>query len=114
MFSMEVQGNNAKVTFESMVDAILIAAVYNEEGTQMLTFGRTEVSAQQKEAVLEIDSAGGLKIPKYFYLRGMLLEKETLHPFCNFHLQLQILYFAWQPDDSALTPVQQHRWQDVS
>lgn len=49
VFSMEVQGNNAKVTFESVVDAILIVAVYNEEGTQMLTFGRTEVSAQQKE-----------------------------------------------------------------
>lgn len=83
VFSMEVQGNNAKVTFESVVDAILIVAVYNEEGTQMLTFGRTEVSAQQKEALLEIDSAGGQKIPKYFYLRGMLLEKDTLRPLCS-------------------------------
>lgn len=80
VFSMEVQGNNAKVTFESMVDAILIAAVYNEEGTQMLTFGRTEVSAQQKEAVLEIDSAGGQKIPKYFLFEGNAVGERNAAP----------------------------------
>lgn len=80
VFSIKVEGRQAKVSFESSVDAALVAAIYNEEGTQMLAFGRTDVSANQKEAIVEIDS--GQNIPQYFYLRGMLLDKDTLRPLC--------------------------------
>lgn len=83
VFSIEIQGSTANVSLESVVDAVLFVAVYDEEGTEMITFGRTDVSARQKEAVVEIDEVEGQSIPKYFYVKGVLLEKETLRPLCK-------------------------------
>ncbi len=83
VFSVEIQGSTANVSLESVVDAVLFVAVYDEEGTEMITFGRTDVSARQKEAVVEIDEVEGQSIPKYFYVKGVLLEKETLRPLCK-------------------------------
>lgn len=81
IFSIYIKGRKAEASFETDVDAILIIAFYNEEGTQMLEFSRERVSAQQKEAVIEIKE--GRDIPNYFYLRGVLLETDTMRPLCR-------------------------------
>lgn len=46
-FSIEIQGSTADVSLETVVDAVLFVAVHDEEGTEMITFGRTDVSTRR-------------------------------------------------------------------
>lgn len=76
VFSVEVNGNTASVSFETLYDSALVVAIYDNEGEQMITSGYTEVTAEETEAEVEISGT----IPQYFYIRAYLVNPDTLRP----------------------------------
>lgn len=80
VFSIEVRGKEASVSFETLQDAALVVGIYDEDGIAMLGSGKSEVSAGETEVVvpIEIDT-----MPRYFYLRGFLVDEDTLRPLCT-------------------------------
>ncbi|MEY8333207.1 Ig-like domain-containing protein [Lachnospiraceae bacterium 47-T17] len=80
IFSIEVQGKEAEVSFETIEDATLVVGIYDENGTAMLGAGKSEVTAEETEAVISIDINS---MPQFFYLRGFLVDSDTLRPFCT-------------------------------
>lgn len=83
VFSIEVTDGIAEVTFETMQDAELIVAAYNDAGTQMLASGSTVVSPNDKSASAALKMADGGNLPAHFYLRGMLVDPDSLRPLCS-------------------------------
>ncbi len=80
IFSVEMTGTEAFVSFETTRDASLVIGVYEEDGIKMLASGSVEVSRGQTEAVVDIETAS---MPQYFYIRGFLVETDTLRPVCT-------------------------------
>ncbi len=79
IFSIEIDKQTAKVSFETTENATLVVGIYNEDGTEMFTSAIKEVSAGETDADIVIEK----KLPQYFYLRGFLVDSETLRPFCT-------------------------------
>lgn len=76
--SVEVTGNRANVTYHAATDCTVIVGIYEDDDTQgehMLTFGTTELSAENTEASVNI-----YNLPKYFYLKAYLVDTATLRP----------------------------------
>lgn len=80
VFSIDVSEDTATVYFETTQDATLVVAVYDENGSQMLAYGKKEVTQDETIAVVDIDSGS---MPQYFLVRGYLIETETLRPICT-------------------------------
>ena len=80
VFSIDVSDDTATVYFETTQDATLVVAVYDENGSQMLAYGKKEVTQDETIAVVDIDSGS---MPQYFLVRGYLIETETLRPICT-------------------------------
>lgn len=80
VFSIEVNGKEATVSFETTQDAALVIGIYDEAGTAMLASGTKEVSVGETETVISVDAE---VMPAYFYLRGFLVDAETLRPLCT-------------------------------
>lgn len=80
VFSIEMKGKEASVSFEALQDAALVVGIYDEDGIAMLGSGKSEVSAGDTEAVVSIDMDA---MPQYFYLRGFLVDEDTLRPLCT-------------------------------
>lgn len=80
IFSIEVTGTQAEVEFETNQYASLIVAVYNEAGDRMIASGNLDVAPGEEEAIVEIETED---LPEYFYLRGFLVDYETLEPICT-------------------------------
>ena len=80
VFSIDVSDDTATVYFETTQDATLVVAVYDENGSQMLAYGKKEVTQDETIAVVDIDSGS---MPQYFLARGYLIETETLRPICT-------------------------------
>ena len=66
--------------FETTRDASLVIGIYEEDGIKMLASGSVEVSRGQTETVVDIEAAS---MPQYFYIRGFLVETDTLRPVCT-------------------------------
>ena len=79
VFSVEVSGTTASVSFETLYDSALVVAIYDNEGTQMITSGYKEVTADETETELEISGT----IPQYFYIRAYLVNSDSLRPLCT-------------------------------
>lgn len=77
VFSIEVEGNQALVTFETTESAALVVGIYSEDGKQMIASGKTDVEAGEKEAIVSIDTAS---MPEYFLVRGFLVNQESFRP----------------------------------
>ena len=77
IFSMEVEGKTAYVEFETVENAELLAAVYDESGTSMLGSGSVTVYAGENTASVDIEIG---EMPQYFYLRGFLINPVSLRP----------------------------------
>ncbi len=71
VFSIEVEGDQALVTFETTENAALVVGIYSEDGKQMLASGKADVEAGEKEAVVSIDTDS---MPEYFLVRGFLVN----------------------------------------
>ncbi len=77
IFSAEVTGNQAVITFETLRECTLIAAVYDESGTQLLASGSEMVEKGEKEKTVTIDIE---TMPQYFYFKAFLVDMSTLKP----------------------------------
>ncbi|MDE6725866.1 MAG: fibronectin, partial [Ruminiclostridium sp.] len=77
IFSVEIEEGIAKVSFETLQNSSLLVALYDNEGSEMIVSGYTNVTAEETEALVEIDSEN---IPEYFYIRAYLINPETLRP----------------------------------
>lgn len=80
VFSVEVTGNEAAVSFETVVDATLLVAVYNESCDTLITTGTTKVEKGETEKNVTFDTE---EMPQYFYLKGYLIDTETNKPLCT-------------------------------
>lgn len=80
IFAIEIDGNAAKVSFESLENATLVVGIYDEAGEQMIASGTTEVAPDETTAVVEIETES---MPQYFCVRGFLVETITYRPLCT-------------------------------
>lgn len=103
IFSVEVEGNKASAEFETDRYATLVIGIYDESGEQMLASGNVEVDPGDTEAEVAIETD---TMPEYFYLRGFLVDYETLEPCCtvyespNYTQEMQE-FLAMTTDDFA-------------
>lgn len=80
VFSVEMQGNTAVVDFETLCDSTIVVGIYDDFGFQLITTGSAQVTADENQATVELDSS---KIPQYFYIKAYLINTETMRPLCT-------------------------------
>ena len=103
IFSMEMNGTEATVKVEALESCTLIAAIYDEDGEQLLAAGAQEVDREDKLVSVSVNVAAE-NMPSYFYLRGFLVDTYTYRPLCtayespNYTQQMQE-FFAKTTDD---------------
>ena len=101
VFSAEVAGTEVAVSFETMSDCTLLAAIYDEAGEKLIASGTAQVTEEETEktVTIEID-----EMPQYFYLKVYLVDENTLRPMCtayespNYTQEMQE-FFALTVDD---------------
>lgn len=79
IFSVEVNGNMATVDFQTTDDCTLLIGIYDNSGEDMLASGKLEVTPEENEVTVTIETD---EMPEYFYLRGFMVDTETLAPMC--------------------------------
>ena len=79
IFSVEMDGQTANVSFETTEDATLVVCIYSEDREEMVVSAASDVEVGQTEAKVCIEE----NLPKYFYLRSFLVNNETLRPLCT-------------------------------
>ena len=80
VFSVAVSGNNAVVSFETITDATLLVAIYNESCDTLIATGTTEVTNGETEKNVTLDTND---MPQYFYVKGYLIDTSTNKPLCT-------------------------------
>ena len=80
VFSVAVSGNNAVVSFETVTDATLLVAIYNESCDTIIATGTTEVTNGETEKNVILDTND---MPQYFYVKGYLIDTSTNKPLCT-------------------------------
>ena len=80
IFTAEVTGNKVSVEFQTLEPGTLVAAIYDESGTTLISTGKTDISAEDTTAGITLDTNS---MPKYFYLRVFLVDTTTLRPMCK-------------------------------
>jgi len=101
VYSAEVTDNEVSVNFETTQYCTLLAAVYTEDGVQMLASGTAEVTPEETEKTVTIETD---TMPEYFYLKVFLVDTNTLRPICtayespNYTQEMQE-FFAKTVDD---------------
>ena len=80
VFSVAVSGNNAVVSFETVTDATLLVAIYNESCDTLIATGTTEVTNGETEKNVTLDTND---MPQYFYVKGYLIDTSTNKPLCT-------------------------------
>lgn len=80
VFTVEMDGKTASVSFETTKDCTLLVAIYDESGKQMVASGKKEVKKGDAEATVTIDISS---MPTYFYLRAFLIGTNNLEPLCT-------------------------------
>ena len=76
---LEIEDNTAVVEFQTVTDAELVVAVYDEQQLQMLASGNEYVSEDDNTA--EITISGDM--PQYFVATAYLLDEESHEPLCD-------------------------------
>ena len=75
---LTVQGNTAHVTYDAAEEALLIVALYTEDGMQMLTSAKTTVSPDATEATVTFEGT----MPEYFLASAYLVDSYDFTPLC--------------------------------
>ena len=73
------EGNVATVTYDALEEAILIVALYSEDGMQMLASGKATVSPDATEATVTIEGT----MPQYFQASAYLVDGYDFSPLCE-------------------------------
>lgn len=76
--ALEITGNIATVTYDSLEEATLVVAIYSEDGMQLLTSGKVTVDPTQTQAEVTISG----KMPNYFRASAYLLDSYDMSPLC--------------------------------
>ena len=76
--NLEIEGNTATVTYDTMEEATLVVALYTEDGMQMLTSTTATVSPDATEAELIFEG----NMPEYFMASAYLLDQYDYSPLC--------------------------------
>lgn len=79
IFSVDMDNQTAEVYFEATENAVLAVCIYSEDGTEMLASATKDVYADETETEVVIEES----LPQYFYLRGFLVDSQTLRPLCT-------------------------------
>lgn len=80
IFSIEVNGTTATVSLQTIEDCTLVVGVYDETGKKLVASGAAKVEMGSERAEVAINNG---TIPAYFYLRGFLVQNDTLRPLCS-------------------------------
>ena len=80
VFSVAVSGNNAVVSFETVTDATLLVAIYNESCDTLIATGTIEITNDETEKNVTLDTND---MPQYFYVKGYLIDTTTNKPLCT-------------------------------
>lgn len=80
VYSIVLNGTEATVSFQTVEDGILVVGVYEEDGKKLIATGSTEVAAGDVEATVSIETDS---LPEYFYLKGYLVDGNSLRPYCE-------------------------------
>ena len=73
-----IEGSKAYVSYSSMEDALLMVALYTEDGMQMLTSASARVSAEDTEASVQFTGT----MPEYFMASAYLVDTYDCSPLC--------------------------------
>ena len=76
--NLEITGNTATVTYDSLEEATVVVAIYTEDGMQLLTSGKTTVVPEETTATVTIDG----EMPQYFMASAYLLDSYDMSPLC--------------------------------
>ena len=76
---LTIAGSTAVVEYSAMEEAILMVAIYSEDGLQMLTSGKTTVSPDAGEATVTISGT----MPEYFVAEAFLVDTYDYSPLCQ-------------------------------
>ncbi len=80
IFSVEMDGNTASVTYETTQYAEIVIGIYDDEGTALFATGTAEAVPGETYAEVLIETD---RMPDYFYIRGFLADKECKRPLCT-------------------------------
>lgn len=76
--ALEIEGNVATVTYDSLEEATLVVALYTEDGLQMLLSGTTTVLPEEITATVTLEG----DMPQYFLASAYLLDSYDMSPLC--------------------------------
>lgn len=79
IFSIEITGTTADISYETVEDCTLVVGIYEEDEIKMLAVRKIDVLANETHAAVEFEPG---EIPEYFWVRGFLVDTETLQPLC--------------------------------
>ncbi len=79
VIGLTIEDGYAIVEYDTLEEAILVAALYTEDGLQLLTSG--SMTVYPGETVAEIEIAG--EIPEYFMASAYLLDTYDHSPLCS-------------------------------
>ena len=80
IFSVEMEGNIARVDFETTQYAELLVCVYSEDDTALLASGTKEVFAEETYAEVTLETE---LMPQYFDVKAFLIDPECFRPLCE-------------------------------
>lgn len=75
---LTIEGTTATVTYDSMEEALLVVALYTEDGLRMVTSATAAVTADATEATVEFTD----EMPEYFLASAYLVDIYDLSPLC--------------------------------
>lgn len=75
---LEITGNTATVTYNTMETATVMVALYTEDGSQLLTSGKATAVPEDTQVTVTIEGT----VPQYFMATAYLLDSYDLSPLC--------------------------------
>lgn len=76
VIDLTFEGSTATVEYSSLEEAIMVVAVYSEDGLQMLASGSIQVSPDEELATVTIEG----DMPEYFLASAYLMDTYDLSP----------------------------------
>lgn len=82
IFSVEMDGNEATVSFQTNEEATVVVAIYDESGVQMLASGSEEVTSEERETIVLINTD---TMPAYYLIRAYLVGSNDYEPLSSMY-----------------------------
>jgi len=76
---LTIENGIAKIEYSTLEKAVLVVALYSEDGVQLLLSGNTIVDPEGTEAFVELEG----EIPDYFMATAYLLDTYDYSPLCT-------------------------------